>query len=175
MTTADLPSPQMTINTVDEHDIVLGTIERRFVLPTCHNFRVAHVFLTNSRGEVLIQQLASPRERHPLAWGASVACYLFAGEDYESAIRRRVLQELGAAAEGLTLLGRTAMKDGESLKFIGVFTGRAEGPFTVDPLHIARVEFLPVDQLEAELESQSRPFTPTFRHVFPLARPFLRG
>ena len=56
--TLPVPSPDMTINTVDDYDIVLGTIARKLVLPTEHNFRVAHLLLFNGRGEILLQQLA---------------------------------------------------------------------------------------------------------------------
>ena len=164
--TAPLSTRDMTVNTVDDHDVVLGTMGRELVLPTAHNFRVAHLLLLNSRGEILLQQLAKSRDRHPLAWGASVASYLFAGETYEEAIRRRVVQELGCEIAGLRFVGKTEMHDGESTKFIGIFTGHADGPFAIDSTHIERVEFVAPEKITAELRSGSRAFTPTFRHIF---------
>ncbi|HEX3068997.1 MAG TPA: NUDIX domain-containing protein [Thermoanaerobaculia bacterium] len=165
----------MTINTVDDHNQILGTMARKFVLPTAHNFRVAHLLLSNLKGEILLQQLARSRDRHPLAWGASVACYLFAGESYEEAIRRRVFQELGCESADIALLDQLSMHDGESNKFIGLFTGKAEGPFRVDSSHIERVEFVSPQEIEAELRDGSRAFTPTFRYIYPIAAPKLRG
>ena len=161
-----MPNPNMVVNTVDDADEVLGTIVRKAVLPTGHNFRVAHLLLTNTRGDVLLQQLAMSRERHPGAWGASVACYLFAGESYEEAIQRRVVQELGCVPSEIRFLLKTRMIDEDSTKFVGVFAGRAEGPFVIDTAHIARVEFFSPSQIAAELMSGGRIFTPTFRHIY---------
>lgn len=162
----ELPSPNMVINTVDDHDAVLGTIARKSVLTTGHNFRVAHLLLSNSAGEILLQQLSSKRERHPLAWGASVACYLFDGEDYAQAIQRRVIQELGAAPDSIDFVAKTAMPDGESMKFIGVFAAKSEGPFHIDREHIERVEFVSSSKIAEEMRNGARVFTPTFRHIF---------
>jgi len=169
------PYPEMTVNTVDDHDSVMGTIARKFVLPTAHNFRVAHLLLSNSRGEILLQQLARSRDRHPLAWGSSVACYLFAEETYEEAIRRRAVQELGCEPGAIVFRGRTAMQDIDSRKFIGIFTGHSEGPFHIDKAQIERVEFVAPNEIEQAVRSGSRTFTPTFRHILSVAGPFLRG
>jgi isopentenyldiphosphate isomerase len=173
--TAAEPTPDMTINTVDDHDVVLGTIARRLVIPTAHNFRVAHALLENERGEILLQQLARSRDRHPLAWGASVAAYLFDGETYVDAIRRRCQQELGQDAGGLVFRGRTAMRDTQSVKFIGLFTGRLGSSLQIDHSHIEAVELLTPDRIDAELRTGQRAFTPTFRHVYSHLRPFLRA
>jgi isopentenyldiphosphate isomerase len=170
---ANHPTPDMIVATVDDHDGTLGTMARKFVLSTGHNFRVAHLLLSNAKGDILLQQLARTRERHPLAWGASVACYLFANETFEEAIHRRVVQELACEPASIKYLEKTAMRDGESLKFIGVFTATAEGPFHPDPTHIERVEFVPPATIERELASGARVFTPTFRHIFNELRPLL--
>lgn len=160
------PRPDMPVQIVDDRDLAIGIARRDRVLPEQQNFRVAHLFLFNSRNELLLQQLAATRERHPLAWGASVACYLFAGETYADAIRRRTVQELGCVIDEPTYLGKTSMNDGGSLKFIGAFGGRHDGPFAIDRAHIAQVEFVKVDRIASELASGGRVFTPTFRHLF---------
>jgi isopentenyldiphosphate isomerase len=167
------PSPDMTVNTVDDLDRTMGTIARQLVLPTAHNFRVAHLLLMNTRGEILLQQLGRSRERHPMAWGASVACYLFAGETYIDAIRRRTIQELGCELVNPSFVGRVPMRDGLSTKFVGIFTGTADGPFRVDTTHIERVEFMTLLEIASQLRSGTRTFTPTFRHIFPIAAAYL--
>jgi isopentenyldiphosphate isomerase len=156
----------MLIDTVDPFDRPIGTVSRREVLRTGQNFRVAHLFVFNSRSELLIQQLSSNRERHRLAWGSSVAAYLFAGETYDEAIRRRTQQELGRALSPVVLAGRTKMQDLSSEKFISLFTATDDGPFTIDRGHIERVEFLPLDTISSLMSSGERTFTPTFRHLF---------
>jgi len=160
----------MLIDTVDPLDRPIGTAVRRDVLATKENFRVAHLFLFNSAGELLLQQLSPNRKRHPRAWGSSVASYLFSGETYEEAIVRRTAQELGRAISPAWLFGLTPMKDDSSEKFIGLYGAVDDGPFDEDRDHIARVEFLPVEKIERLMKKGEREFTPTFRHLFSFFR-----
>lgn len=160
------PSSEMIVDTVDRFDGAMGTIVRREVLETGHNFRVAHLFLFNTRGELLLQQLSSKRERHPLAWGSSVACYLFAGETYDEAIRRRTAQELGRDLASIPFVDRTRMQDLDSEKFIGLFCATDDGPFVIDRDHIAQIDFLPMADIARMMSRGERVFTPTFRHLF---------
>ena len=156
---------EMPIDAVDSHDRPVGVIPRSEVFRLRAGFRVAHDLLFNSRGELLVQQLASERDRHPSQWGSSVAAYLFSGESYQEAADRRLREELGVSIP-LKFIGMTSMDDDGSRKFIGVFTGRADGPFHYDRRHIASLEFLPVSKIEELMNEGARLFTPTFRKVF---------
>src|SRR4051812_14416667 len=84
----------MLIDRVDRSDAVIGPIERRRVFELRANFRVVHVFVLDGRGRLLLQQIPHGGKRHPGHWGSSVAGYVFAGEGYDEAARRRLGQEL---------------------------------------------------------------------------------
>src|SRR5207248_10602292 len=94
------------------------------------------------------------------------ACYLFSGETYDEAIRRRTGQELGRQITPISFVGRTKMQDLESEKFIGLFCATDDGPFAIDREHIERVEFLPVGEIARLMRGGGRTFTQTFRHLF---------
>lgn len=158
-------SEEMPVDVVDAHDHPVGVVPRREVLPLKAGFRVAHDLIFNSKGELLVQQLSSRRTRHPGQWGSSVAAYLFSGESYEEAAGRRLREELGISVP-LKFIGKTSMDDDGSRKFIGVFTGSADGPFQYDRQHIASLEFLPVGKIQQLMGETARLFTPTFRKVF---------
>jgi isopentenyldiphosphate isomerase len=160
----------MIIDAVDQADNPVGTIPRAEVFRKHANFRVSHVLIFNSRGDMLLQRLALSRNRNPGAWGSSVASYLFSSEDYEEAAQRRVGEELGISDLPLVPLGKTEMVDDGCLKFISVFQSFDEGPFRYDPSHIDRVEFVPVPEIRRMIESGSRTFTPTFLRVFEFYR-----
>jgi 8-oxo-dGTP pyrophosphatase MutT (NUDIX family) len=151
----------MTIDVVDGHDSPIGEIIRRDVFKLRANFRVAHVLVFNRKGELLIQRLGSKRQRHPRYWGSSVAGYLFAGETYQEAARRRISQELGAPNAVLTSLGKFSMNDEGCKKFIGLFSTIQEGPFRIDHSHIEAVEFLSL----REIHNAKLRFTETFLRV----------
>jgi isopentenyl-diphosphate delta-isomerase len=84
----------MLIDTVDKCDQVVGTIEKSAALRAGVNFRVVHVFVFNEDDLLLIQQIPGGK-RHAGLWGSSVAGYVYSGETYEAAARRRLAQELG--------------------------------------------------------------------------------
>jgi isopentenyl-diphosphate delta-isomerase len=161
-----MPTPNMQVDVVNELDEKVGEALRREVLPKAKNFHTAHLFLFDGSGRLLLQQLGASRKRHPLTWGASVAAYVFAGETYEAAIQRRAQQELGVAIEP-TLVGKTDMRDGNSTKFVSLFTATFGGDVIPDPQHIEAVELYTLEDVDTALRTEPERFTPTFRHIFP--------
>ena len=161
-------SLDMEINIVDDEDRNIGVIKRSEVFARRANFRVAHVFVFNHNHELLIQQLAFNRDRHPGQWGSSVAAYLFAGETYADAAARRTFEELNVRDLSLQTFGKTAMIDQGCKKFITLFTAFSEGPFQYDKSHIAQIQFLPISEIVRLRQSGGPLFTPTFLEVLDL-------
>jgi isopentenyldiphosphate isomerase len=155
----------MVIDTVDQSDVPIGQIQRAEVFRKHANFRVSHVFVFNSEGELLIQRLALNRDRNPGYWGSFAAAYLFSHEDYWAAAARRMNEELGVAGAELDFVNKTTMQDYGCLKFISLFITKQEGPFRYDHQHIDRVEFRPLSEINQMIASDDRRFTPTFLHV----------
>jgi|SRR5580658_1512956 isopentenyldiphosphate isomerase len=157
-------SEDMLLDTVDDADNVIGVTKRSEVLSSRANFRVAHLLLFNREQELLLQQLSLTRERHPGAWGSSVAAYVASGENYAQSAARRLRQELAITIPLIPLV-KTAMMDEQSKKFIMIFTGTTDGPFTYDHEHIARLEYRSIPDVLALREAGARVFTPTFLQV----------
>jgi isopentenyldiphosphate isomerase len=155
----------MMINAVDDNDMPIGTITRSSVFRAHANFRVAHILVFNSKGELLVQRLGLNRKRHAGYWGSSVAAYVFASESYENAAARRISQELGIRSDTLLPVGKTTMDDEGCKKFISVFTTIQNGPFDYDHEHIDQIEFLPLARIHELHNIGERNFTPTFLHV----------
>ena len=170
MTAAAAPSDSshQVLAAVDSTDRVVGSVRRADVFRRKANFRVAHLFLFNRQGELLLQRLARHRSRHPACWGSSVAAYVTAGETYARAISRRAREELGISVRGIELLGKTSMADEGCTKFISVFTGRCNDALAVDTSHICEVRFLPVADIIRVREMESWTLTPTFVHLLDL-------
>jgi 8-oxo-dGTP pyrophosphatase MutT (NUDIX family) len=158
-------SPDMPIDVVDQNDEPIGVAKRNEVFGLQAGFRVVHVLIFNSLGEILVQQLASRRNRHPGYWGSSVAAYIFSGESYLDAANRRLAEELGLRNVELSYVGKTSMLDEGCRKFIAVFTTIHDGPINFDRSHIERCEFLPLDMIPKLQNVGLRTFTPTFLRV----------
>ena len=140
-------SETMLIDRVDQSDAVIGPIERGRVFELKANFRVVHVFVLDRRGRLLLQQIPPCGKRHPGNWGSSVAGYVFSGEGYEEAARRRLGQELGVAGAELQFFGKVPMDDAGCTKFIALFTARHDGPFRPDAGHIAALDFVDLQDI----------------------------
>jgi len=153
------------LDRVNERDQPIGTVARADVFKLHANFRVAHVFIFNPAGELLLQELAPDRIRNPGSWGSSLAAYVAAGEDYSHAAMRRLREELGVSGVDLEEIGKTQMLDEGCRKFITLYAGRDAGPFTPDPSHIAEVAFVPLDQVRKIARQDPSRFTPTFLHL----------
>jgi isopentenyl-diphosphate delta-isomerase len=152
------------IDWVDEEDRPVARVARGEVLELGANFRTVHVFVFHD-GQLLLQQLAQIRDRHPDRWGSSVAAYLYAGEDYEHAARRRLWEELGLTGD-LRRIGKTRMEDEESLKFVELYT-LLDGPAQIrEPDHIAELRYWRHNQLREAIAARPERFTPTFLHVY---------
>lgn len=158
-------SEEMVIDAVDGSDSPVGVVRRDQVFALGVNFRVVHILIFNSSGELLIQQLAGSRRRHPGYWGSSVAGYIFSNESYETAAKRRLREELNITPARLNFLGKTVMNDQECEKFIGVFTATDDGPFEFDRHLIESIEFVPVSRIRKLQYEGSLKFTPTFLQV----------
>lgn len=156
------------VDAVDAEDKVLSVLPRARLKETGSNYRVVHVLLQDSRGRVLIQKLAAEKARG-FAYGSSVAGHVQAGESYAAAARRECREELGFDAGELRALGTTWLDDGAQRKFIGVFVGRADGPFHPDANEVESTEFAPVAEVRRWLRTGERSFSPTFERVFRFA------
>jgi isopentenyl-diphosphate delta-isomerase len=158
------------LDRVNELDQPIGTIARADVFRSHANFRVAHVFIFNRQDELLLQELSPARARNPGRWGSSLAAYVAAGEDYIQAARRRLREELGISDMKLSEIGKTRMLDEGSNKFITLFEGRYDGPFVPDSSHIAKLEFVLLDQVIRTSQQDPSRFTPTFLHLLDFYR-----
>jgi isopentenyldiphosphate isomerase len=153
----------MLIDAVDSNDQVVGAVQRRQVFNVGANFRVAHVFLFNTKRELLLQSIALGL-RHAGMWGSSAAGYLSAGETYALAASRKLASELGVTCP-LAFRGKTSMNDGASLKFIELYETTYDGGVFPEPTEVSKVEFVGLPTIATERANQARAFTPTFLHL----------
>jgi isopentenyldiphosphate isomerase len=158
------------LDRVNEQDQAIGTIARSDVFKLHANFRVAHVFIFNPAGELLLQEIAGGRTRNPGRLGSSLAAYVAAGEDYGRAAKRRLWEELRIGEMNLKEIGKTSMLDEGCRKFITLFEGHHGGPFAPDSSHIAELEFAPLEQVFRIAAKYPSRFTPTFLHLLDFYR-----
>lgn len=156
----------MLIDCVDSNNQPKGTVVRSKLFETSCGFRTVHVFVVNRNGELLIQRVVQQNSHPALLWGSSVAAYLFAGESYEDAAKRRLSQELGLNVSRLNIQKIIPMQDLGHEKFVGFTTIVSEGPFVIDIGNVETVRFVSVQSLQRDWQQGSIALTPTFAVLF---------
>ena len=153
---------------VDEADRSVGHLSK--VL--CHEGRgVLHrafsLLIFNARGELLIQQRSPSKRLWPLYWSNSCCSHPRRAESMESAIRRRLYEELAISCplQFLFKFQYQAQFDatGAENELCSVFIGRCTDPVTIDRDEIQACCWISPEALQRELTGRGgRNFTPWF-------------
>jgi isopentenyldiphosphate isomerase len=86
----------MKIPVVDKNDVEIGLKERDAIGPN-DIYRVSALWLTNTKGEVLLAQRAFSKKNSPGVWGPAVAGTIEEGETYDSNIVKEIQEEIGVS------------------------------------------------------------------------------
>ncbi|TYO99689.1 isopentenyl-diphosphate delta-isomerase type 1 [Geothermobacter ehrlichii] len=158
---------------VDEHDRVIGQAPRS----RCHGdpsliHRVAHVLVFNSEGRLLLQKRSAGKDIQPGKWDTSVGGHLEPGEDYLTAARREMREELGISGVPLTFLYRSKIRNAIESENVATFMARYDGPIDFAPEEISEVRFWSGEEIDRHLGSGM--FTPNFEEEWAMFRSWCR-
>src|SRR3989344_7013830 len=96
--------PQITY--VDEKDNVIGAGSKEDAWKNGIIHRIARIFLFNSKGELLITKRGDTLSSLPGRWDQSAACHVDEGEDYLTAAKRELEEEVEIKNVELTEKGK---------------------------------------------------------------------
>ncbi|OWU64695.1 MAG: isopentenyl-diphosphate delta-isomerase [Armatimonadetes bacterium Cent15-Ar3] len=161
-----LPMVEELLQVVNERGETIGSIEKLAAHQnggTWH--RAISVFLSNSAGEVLIQQRSDSKYHFAGKWANSCCSHPWPGEKPLSAAMRTAERELGIEAS-LTELGAFRYSASDSVSGLTekeldhVFVGQwnAEIPFC--EAEVAAVRWISLPQLRAEIAANPSEFAP---------------
>ncbi|MCL2228207.1 MAG: NUDIX domain-containing protein [Firmicutes bacterium] len=83
------------IDTYDKDGNHAGVMDKFVAIETLQRFKCVHVWIINSKGEVLVQKRSANKRSHPNEWDVSVGGFILAGEEILDACVREVFEELG--------------------------------------------------------------------------------
>ncbi len=164
----DNPAGAEALILVDEADREVGHASRS----RCHEgqgllHRAFSLFIFNDRGELLIQQRSAAKRLWPLYWSNSCCSHPRRAEGMETAIHRRLHEELG-----LRCLLRFLFKFQYQAQFDGagaehelcsVFIGRSTAAVRANREEIADWRWVSAQALEEQMHGAGRArFTPWF-------------
>jgi isopentenyl-diphosphate delta-isomerase len=165
----EIPVDAEPLILVDDTDREIGHLDRA----QCHAGRgVLHrafsLLIFNGNGELLLQQRAASKRLWPLYWSNSCCSHPRRAESMQTAIQRRLREELGVGCplHFLFKFQYHAQFDaaGAEHELCSVFIGRCTTPMRInrDEIHASR--WLSPEGLQAEMSGpEAEKFTPWFR------------
>jgi isopentenyl-diphosphate Delta-isomerase len=154
---------------VDEADREVGHLSKA----KCHDgqgvlHRAFSLLIFNGAGELLLQQRAATKRLWPLYWSNSCCSHPRRAESMETAINRRLHEELGlrCALQFLFKFQYQAQFEtaGSEQELCSVFIGRSRDPVKTDPNEILAWRWVHPEALQAELTGAGAgQFTPWFK------------
>ena len=153
---------------VDEADREVGHLSKA----KCHDgqgvlHRAFSLLIFNGAGELLLQQRSSSKRLWPLYWSNSCCSHPRRAESMETAIHRRLYEELGLRCP-LQFLFKFQYQAqfeaaGSEQELCSVFIGRSADAVRVDPSEIQAWRWIHPEALEVELVDHADRFTPWFK------------
>lgn len=151
---------------VDEQDRVLRQAPRSEVHAQKWLHRASHIFVFNTRGELLVHRRSATKDECPLMFTSSASGHLAAGEDYATAAVRELQEELGLTSPLQFLAVIPANGAKTSFEHSGLFRTVTDDPPCFDPGEIESGEFLSLAEISRRLAESPQLFTPCFRTLF---------
>ncbi len=154
---------------VDEADREVGHLSKA----ECHRgggvlHRAFSLLIFNAAGELLLQQRAASKRLWPLYWSNSCCSHPRRAEDLETAIHRRLKEELGLSCplQFLYKFQYQAQFDaaGAEQELCSVFIGRCTGPVRINREEILDWRWISPEALQADLAGGAADrYTPWFK------------
>ena len=154
---------------VDEADREVGHLSKA----ECHRgggvlHRAFSLLIFNAAGELLLQQRAASKRLWPLYWSNSCCSHPRRAEDMETAIHRRLKEELGLSCplQFLFKFQYQAQFDaaGAEQELCSVFIGRCTGPVRINREEILDWRWISPEALQADLAGGAADrYTPWFK------------
>lgn len=171
-TAAPPPEEQEELfDVVDASDTVVSAAPRSEVHRRQLRHRAVHVFVFNAAGEIFLQQRSLRKDTAPGRWVSSCSGHVDAGEDYDTAARRELAEEIGLREpEALRPLFKEEARRETGHEFVWVYYCADEGPFTLDTDEIMDGRWVSPARLDAWLAERPRDFAWSFAHLWKLFR-----
>jgi isopentenyl-diphosphate delta-isomerase type 1 len=162
-------NPDELFDVVDREDRVIGQAPRREVHARNLLHRAVHVIAHDAQGRVFLQKRSLAKDTFPGCWDSSCSGHLDAGEDYATAARRELGEELGWHDASLPLrrVVKLTASPETGHEFIQIFLlGPLAGPFTLHPEEISDGRWIEPAELEAEMRRSPETFASAIRHLW---------
>jgi len=152
---------------VDENDQVIGSAPRSEVHATGARHRAVHIFVFNSKGEILLQLRSASKDKHPGTWDTSCCGHVDSGETYDIAAAREFMEEL--APEQLPefhTIDKCDACEETGQEFVMLYKTQCEGPFDPCPQEIDQLRWISPAEMEREFMDTPTAYAPALPYLW---------
>ncbi|MBU1111176.1 MAG: NUDIX domain-containing protein [archaeon] len=149
---------------VDNDDKIIGYKERG-TLDRKDIYRVSALWVTNSKGQILLARRHRNKLHHPNMWGPSVAGTVDEGETYEENIVKEAKEELGVVDVKFNK-GPKRLVTGDYLHFTQWYTVILDwdlDKFTIQKDEVEEIKWFDKDELLKGLKEKPEEFLPNMK------------
>jgi isopentenyldiphosphate isomerase len=148
---------------VDDDDNIIAHKLRHKIDHAHDRYRTAALWLTNSRGDILIAQRVLTKDKDPGKWGPAAAGTLEKGETYESNVYKEAEEELGLTGIAFVIGPKFKLEKPRKAYcqwFMGTCDKR-EDEFVPQPEEVARVKWIEAKELLQDVETNQDSYVPS--------------
>ncbi|MEO1995646.1 MAG: NUDIX domain-containing protein [Planctomycetaceae bacterium] len=164
-TSRDNESVEEMFDVVDGQDRVIGQAPRSRVHAQGLMHRAVHVFVLNSRDQLLVQQRSAEKDEYPLRYTSSASGHLASGESYADAAVRELWEEVGLEG-GLEYQTTLPAGPATANEHSALYLLRSDATPVFDPVEILDGRYEDFGTLREQMARKPRAFTPPFLELF---------
>lgn len=136
------------VDVVDDRDRVVGSASRSEMRRQNLLHRAVYLLLFDTAGRLFVHRRTDTKDVYPGHWDVTLGGVVAAGEDYRTAARRELAEEVGVHGTTLTELGPFRYQDAHTRLVGRVYATVDDGPFVLQPEEIVTGRFVPMRDAE---------------------------
>ena len=160
---------------VNAQDQVIGQERRSVVHQRGLRHRAVHILIFNRKGELFLQKRSINKDVSPGCWDSSCCGHVDAGETYEFAVWRELIEELGlelspAERKGIRMLFKVEACEETGQEFVHVYRLEQEGPFELHPEEIDDGRWFTISEVNQLVAEEPEEVAASFRYIWKKAK-----